>query len=348
MPRLVHRGYDSEARKPGNVVNVEIPQSATIEDVAPSNVSPNPEGSTPATVAIPVDKWKKNKPFGITDKEMTEILSSENYIPGKVSSAVAELSREQNRLIFANYKSFYGFYGTPGTTPFSADDKATDAAQVEKVLNDQLCPSGGRVLVMDPAAKAAASVNGQMSDYDKTGSSNGPRITGDMGQRHGFDCFMDQDVPLHTAGTGASIQTSAAGAVGDESITVDTGTGTLEEGDIITFAGHSQTYAVKADVADVSAGTVTFSPPLVAVVADNEAVAVKATHRVNLAFREEAFSYVTVEMEKRDTMVQVRDDLTGIVLRLEQIQQYKQTMWELDILSGSACVRPECGARLAG
>jgi len=42
------------------------------------------------------------------------------------------------------------------------------------------------------------------------------------------------------------------------------------------------------------------------------------------------------------------DPMTGISLRLEVTRQYKQTVWDLDILFGAKLVRRELATRLAG
>lgn len=345
MPRLVFRGYETEARGQGDTVNVPIPPTTSTADVTPSNVLPAPVATTPTTVPLVIDQWKKNVPFGITDKEMTEINENANYIPDKTASAIEALARGINANIFSNYTKVYGAVGTAGTTPFSGD-KAGDVSQAKRLLAEQLCPTAGRNLVIDPSAEANAAINAQLSDMDKVNRE--VHIEGEIGRRHGFDFFMDQDVPYHTAGTSAGTLAAAAGSVGDTTLACDTGTGTLVVGDIITFAGHDQQYVIDTAVADVSSGTLSFNPALVAAVADNAAVTVLASHRVNLAFHPNAFAFVSVPMENRENMVQIVDDVTGIVLRLEQIQEYKQKAWEFDVLYGSACIRPELAVRVLG
>jgi hypothetical protein len=47
-------------------------------------------------------------------------------------------------------------------------------------------------------------------------------------------------------------------------------------------------------------------------------------------------------------LMAVSDPETGLSLRLEVSRQYKQTVWEFDVLWGVAVVRPELGIRLYG
>lgn len=78
--------------------------------------------------------------------------------------------------------------------------------------------------------------------------------------------------PGNAAGT---IQASAAGAIGDTSLAVDGFlSGTLKAGGFVKWSGHSKVYQVLADRA--GDGTLSFFPPLVEAVADNETLVYSA------------------------------------------------------------------------
>ena len=47
-------------------------------------------------------------------------------------------------------------------------------------------------------------------------------------------------------------------------------------------------------------------------------------------------------------IMSVSDPQTGLSLRLEVTRQYKQTMWEFDVLWGVAMVRPELACVIYG
>ncbi len=121
----------------------------------------------------------------------------------------------------------------------------------------------------------------------------------------------------------------------------------MKKGDIITFAGDTQTYVVTADATQASAATdvtVNIEPGLKIALEGSEAVTVKATHTVNLAFHKEAIALATAPFEKDfnpNPSVFMRDPVTGLVIRLEVVRQNKQTMWEFDVLYGTKLVRPE-------
>lgn len=85
----------------------------------------------------------------------------------------------------------------------------------------------------------------------------------------------------HTNGTASGYLVNNASAAIDEStMPVDTGTGTFEAGDIITFAGDTQEYMIVKDYAG-GAGTIEFFPPLVAAPADNAAITLGTARSVS-------------------------------------------------------------------
>jgi hypothetical protein len=129
--------------------------------------------------------------------------------------------------------------------------------------------------------------------------------------------------------------------------------GDYHQGDVITIAGHSQQYTVLADVtASSGSATLNIAPGLQVGLSGGEGITLVASHTVNLGFTREAFAFVTAPFERDavpgNEVATMQDPKTGLVLRLEICRQYKQTMWEFDLLWGSACVRPQFAVRLAG
>lgn len=347
MPRLVNSDYSIEAARKGASIPIPVPVDlGTADNVTPAVTPPTPTDQTPTTVSITLDKWK-HKMFHISDKERAEIEANANFIPNSMSSAIDSIAQAVNGDIFALYKEVYGYTGTAATTPFATTTEAATVAR--KQLNEQLCPKADRRFVLDFDAEANALSLAPFRDVSQAGNDSAV-IEGEIGRRFGFDFYSDHDVPTHTAGTGASYQLSAAATAGATSASVDTGTGTILVGDIVTFAGHTTTYTVTAAL---SGGSFSFLPALTANVADNGAIAIKATHVVNLAFNRDAFAFANRPLVLEDgqdpsMIITMQDPLTGISMRLEKIRGYKQTMYDIDILYGVKCIRPQLAVRVAG
>jgi hypothetical protein len=99
---------------------------------------------------------------------------------------------------------------------------------------------------------------------------------GMIAQLMGFGLHDWAQVKAHTPGTGASYLINGAEAVGQTTITVDTGSGTIVAGDVVTFAGTAHKYIVKTALA--AGDFVINNPGLLVAEADNDAVTVGAAY----------------------------------------------------------------------
>jgi coat protein Gp5 len=356
MPRLVNSDYAMEAAKKGDVINVPIPVAQTASDVVPSNTPPVPASNTPDVVQIPLDNWKHSD-FHLTDKELVQIDRNEHFFPMQAEEAVKALANAVNIDIFDEYKGVFGFAGTAGTTPFVTGIK--EATELRKVLNQQLCPLDQRRVVLNFDAEANALTQSAFRDASQSGKSQVVQ-QGELGVFFGMDWFADDHVPTHvstplSAGA-ATVNGAHAAGVKVVSIAKATNPSNLVAGDIIKFAGDNQTYVVTANVTLAVGNTnVNIYPGLALAKTGGEAVTLTATHVANLAFHRNAFAFATrplqsstVDLELGNQMMSMQDPKSGIVLRLEVSRQYKQTVWDFDILWGAKLVRPELAARLAG
>lgn len=351
MPRLVNRGYESTAGEKGSTIDVPIPSAITAQAVTPSYVPPDDAGISPTNVSIALDQWYE-APFFLTDKELLEV--QEGTIPMQASEAIKAIANNVDAYLFALYAEVYGFAGTAGTTPFGTD--LTEYLDARKVLNNQLAPMDPRYCVIDADAEANALGLRAFQDASFRGDADGI-IRGQIGEKLGAMWVMDQNAPTHTAGTASGATTDAAGyAAGVSTVTLaSAGTGTILVGDIITFANHAQTYAVTTGDSDVSnGGSISFTPALqTALPGSAQAITVKATHVVNLAFHRDAIALASRPFAGADpmglgTFMSAVDPVSRLALRLEVSRQHKRTRFSYDILYGAQLVRPELASRLAG
>ena len=348
MPMLVNRDYDDMAKEKGNSVDIPIPSAVTSVAVSPSPTPPANADTNTTSVSVPLDQWYE-APFYLTDKEQMEVMAG--LIPMQASEAIKSLANRVDTYIMNQmYPGVYGYTGTAGTTPFAT--ATTDATQSRKVLNQQLAPMQDRRFVIDPDAEANALDLRAFQDMSFSGSPMG-LIEGNIERKLGFTWWMDQNVVTHTAGTATgALVNNASVAIGDESVPVDGGTGTIVVGDIFTVAGDTQTYTATAAVANTASGTLAFSPPARVAWADNAAITLKASHVVNLAFHRDAFAFANRPLADQQfpgaIMQSATDPVSGLSLRLEVTRQHKQTRWSFDLLYGGVLVRADLATRLAG
>jgi hypothetical protein len=354
MPRIVNLDYSSEAAQKGDTIDVPIPSALAVSDVTPSNVLEAPADSAPSKVQIALNNWRKVN-FHLDDKQLVEIDRNAHFMPMQMSEAVRAMANDINLSILNKYKGIYGFAGTSGTTPFTSDVSAATTAR--QVLNEQKAPRDNRRMVLDFAAEAKALA---LADFQRVNESGdiGVKREGEIGRKFGFDIFTDDQVVTHTAGGSGTPLVNGALSAGATSVAIDglSGTDGFVVGDVLTFAGHTQTYTVAtAPAASGGAQTVTVSPAIAATVADNAAITVKASHIVNLAFHRDAFALAmrplageTAGDAYGSQIVAMTDPQTGLSMRLEVYRQYKQVVYELDALWGVELIRPELATRIAG
>lgn len=349
MPRLVNTDISDDAKKRGNTVDVPIPSEFVVTDVVPST-NPSittPQDLTPTTVPVSLNRWK-HVPFGLSDKEILEIVDN-NIIPEEMKACVKAIVNDVDQYLLSKYVEFYGFHGTPGTTPFE-DEKPIDAAQIRKVLNNQLAPLEPRHVVFDADAEANALAVPAFSNAEWHGDPEAI-IKGKLNMRLGFSWWMDQNVQTHTAGTMASRVTSGVTALGATTVLVTGGSGDPVVGDIITFANHTQSYVVTGDI--VAGTSFSVRPPLQVAVPDANAITPLGDHVANIAFHPQAFAFATRPLQQVQAGLGVItevvvDDISGLAIRLQVKYGNYMTVWSFDILYGGEVVRPELGARLVG
>ena len=243
-------------------------------------------------------------------------------------------------------------YGTAGTTPF--DSTLADSAQVRKILDDNGAPTSGRSLVIDTSAGAALRTLGQLTKANEAGSAMTLR-DGELLNLQGFSVRESAQINNAAAGTGANydIDLVAGYDIGDTTLHVDTGTGTILAGDIITIGNHK--YVVTSGFAGDGDGDITIAAPgLVEAVADGADVTVNATSARNLAFSQDAVTLATrlpIFPNEGDLAIDneiVTDPRTGISFDLRVYPGDGMVLYRIHALWGWVVNKPEHAALLLG
>ena len=353
MPRLVNRNFENMAAEKMATINVPIPSAITSVAVSPSYVPPDTAGVVPSSVPIPLDQWYEAG-FFLSDKDQAESIGG--IIPMQASEAIKSLSNRIDAALLGLYVDVYGWAGSSGVTPFASDISEITAART--VLNKQLAPNDDRRFVISPDAEGNALGLRAFQDMSFSGSAQGI-VDGKINRKLGFDWYMDQNVPVHTAGTVAVswiCKTSTAVVAGlKTAVTTTGGTAAMLKGDVFTIAGQTQTYVLTADAARSGGGdmTIYFEPGLKTALAGDEAITIKASHTVNLAFHRDAFAFVSRPLADNadglgNIIQSAIDPVSGLALRLEVSREHKRTKFSYDILYGLACVRRDLACRIAG
>ena len=186
-------------------------------------------------------------------------------------------------------------------------------------------------------------------------------------KRVGFNWNEDQNILTHTPGVhaGDTVAIDASGNTGAKTIIIDNGAGAAPAhlpvvGDKFTIAGSTQQYTVlevTASTPTANEATLTIQPALDQNIADGDLVTFKTTPFVaNLFFHRSAFGFASRPLAdnairnamagatagRGDTVAAqtLKDDVSGLVFRLEIISLYKQVAVSVDALYGYELIRP--------
>jgi hypothetical protein len=305
-------------------------------------------GNSPLTLS-------KNKYAGFswTGEETYSVDQGPGFLTirqGQIAQAFRALVNEmENDVCDALALGASRAFGTAGTTPFAST--LGDSAQVRKILDDNGAPASGRSLVINTSAGAALRTLGQLTKANEAGTAMTLR-DGELLNLHGFSVRESAQINNATAGTGSGylINEASGYAVGATSLTLDTGTGTILAGDIITIGTNK--YVVKTALA--ANVVVIESPGLVAAVANNAEVTVNATSARNLAFSSDAIVLATrlpIFPSEGDLAIDnevITDPRTGISFDLRVYPGDGMVLYRIHALWGWKVLKPAHSALLLG
>lgn len=236
------------------------------------------------------------------------------------------------------YKSASRAIGTSGTTPFASS--LADSANAEQVLDDNGAPSPMRFGILN--SSAVVNLRGRATLNDPSQVVQDFVTQGNLINLAGISYKKSSYVASHTKGSGASYLINGALSVGATSIVVDTGSGTILAGDVITIAGDTNQYVVKTAL---SGGTLVIQEPgLRAAAADNAAVTVTNSYAANLAFSQDAIE-LAVRLPKAGTdgardSTTIVDPVSGLTFEIREYGGYRVTLYEVGIAWGVNAANP--------
>ena len=350
----VSRDPKAEQAALNQTVRSPIVPAMTAADITPSNVSST--GSDRSLTYVDVSLTKARKVSFHLTGEQQRSLGPNNASVARDSFAQAfrTLTNEIESDLGALYASASRAYGTAGTAPFGTAADMSDFAQIHKILDDNGAPQTGRQIVLGTAAMA--NLRGKQSGLFKVNEAGTDQLLreGIVARVLGFDLHDSAQVKAHTKGTGTSYQSNNASgyAVGDTTIAVDTGSGTVLGGDVLTFAGDANKYVV--GTALTGGSLVLNAPGLKATLADNVAATVGNSYTANLAFTRDAMVLATrlpavpSEGDNADDRLTLTDPISGLTFEVAIYRQYRQVSYEIGVVWGVKAVKPAHMAILLG
>lgn len=374
----IDKQHDKETtfggQKRGANLRIRLPNQYTVRSGWTLNAQDQNEQSETLTIGTP-----RGVDMNFTDADLA--LDINEFSRRFITPAIKRLASQVDLETFQKmYKAVYNQVGTAGTTPASAQIYLDGGAK----LSNFATPTDDRCAVINPNAQART-VDGLKALFNAQDKIAGQYIKGQMGEALGFNYFMSQNVPVHTAGTRILTDThlvdGTVATQGSTTIHVDgfAGTETVTVGDIFTvanvFAVNPETKQVSEDLqqfvctalatAASNETDITVSPAMytsgalqtidafpqdgAAVTFLNGAAGVKTPQ--NMLFAKDAFTFATAKLEMpSDVSFKGQMEQDGLNIRI--LRQYDinnaQYPMRIDIFFGSLAQRASQACRLTG
>ena len=350
----VSRNTAEERASKGESILIPIVPAVSAADVTPGVNAPDTGDQIIGNVSMTISKsrmvpvrWNGEETKGLKNAGTFTSINQQRF-----EQAFRTLNNEIETDLASTYTDVSRAFGTAGTAPFGTADELDDVAEMLRILEDNGAPGGDLHLVLGSAAMV--NMRGKQSILFKTNEAGTDQLLRDgiIGRLEGFNIHNSAQIVDHTKGTGTSFVTDGGEPVGETTIAVDTGTGTVIAGDVATFAGDTNKYIVSAALA---AGTFDIGEPgLRETLGDTVALTVGADYTANMAFHRSAIQLITrapalpEDGDSADDRFFITDPMTGLTFEISVYRQYRQVHFEVAIAWGFKLIKPEHAAILLG
>jgi hypothetical protein len=358
MIPAVQRNTTLERAAVGATVTVPVVPPATGGNVTPGSVPPDDGDVVIGNKQVVISK-SKYSPVRWNGEEQLTIGPTGMYnqiLADQFAQAMRWLANQiEVDLALAAVNAASRAYGTAGTPPFGTAGDLTDFAGINKILDENGAPQANRRLIIGSAARF--NLEGKQSVLFKANEA----ATDELLRRRlltmvmGFGLGFSAQMPFHTKGGGTGYLINQAGgeAVGQTTVTVDTGSGTIVAGDVVTVAGDSNNYVVGTGIA-APGDLVLNNPGLLKLAADNAAMTVGNSYTGNVAFTPNAMVLAARAPalpnggDSADDRTFVTDPVSGLSFEVSLYREYRRVRYEVAMAWGTGVVKSEHIATLMG
>jgi len=336
-----------------DTVRSHFTRSASATNITESMTIPQGTDQTVDTKTMTIDNARAVQ-IPWTGEDIQHVNNGSGYetIYGdQIAQAMRTLTNEiEEDLWQAAYRGASRAVGTAGTTPFATTFALVASARQIIADNGGVTNDGRLSLVLSTTAGTNLRNLAQLQKVNESGD--------DLMLRQGTllnlqGCMLKESgqISAHTIGTGTNYQLSAAGSVNDTTVSVDTGSGTILAGDIVTITGTSDNYVV--NTALTGGDIVIGSPGLQAAEDDNDGVTVGNAHTPNVLFHQSAVELAirapaTPDGDAATDSMMVQDPHSGLVFEIRVYKGYRKQMVEVASAWGTKAWKPDNIAIIMG
>jgi hypothetical protein len=342
----------AEQAAQGQKVRVPVTPPAENQDI---NIGSAPTVSSDKIgyIDIEITKFRIGKPIvwnGEEEKALGTIKVGvlKNQIEQRMRSLVNEM--EEDACLEAVIGAGGGVWGTAGNTPFQGDD-LEDISELVRIHNEIGSPKFDRQLVINTKSAAKLRNKNVLYRVNESGTADLLR-QGIIGKLEGFDVRESGGFRRFNP-TGTGYVSNGAYSKGADDIIIDTGTGAIKKGSIVTFAGDLTKYIVAEDFAG-SAGHLKIAFGLNADLASGTAMTIGSAYLPNVALTRDAVAFAarTPFMpeggDEALDVIEISDPETGLSFQVAYYGRYRQKVIEIGAAWGVKTVNPQHSVILLG
>lgn len=355
IPSVTINSTESVRAAKGDTIRSAFTRQATVSTTyTPAMALPEPTYQTVDSKTFSINNYAEvDIPFTGEDiKHLRNGAGFETVYGDQVAQAMRAITNKIEQYVGVVAKNGANrAYGTAGTTPFGSN--FNEVAEIRKILVDSGTPLDGRSsLVINSTAGVKLRNLAQLQKANEAGGSQLLR-QGTLLDLQGLMFKESAGVASHTIGTGASYVTNGTFVVGDTTIAIDGGTGTVLAGDVVTFAGDTNKYVVATALA--AGSLVLAGSGLRQTLADGVALTVGAAYTGNIAFHQAAIELVCRPVAGRGVgqdaaidSITVQDPVSGLVYDVSVYAGNMMKNIKVSCLYDAKVWKPEFVATLLG
>jgi hypothetical protein len=362
----INRQYDDsfakKGAKAGETLKIRLPNQYTVR----SGATLSTQDTTESSVTLQVST-QKGVDLNFSSNELT--LSLDDFSKRILKPAMAVLAASIEADALNMRKEVWN-----QVNDTAAAANFADILNGRKLLNDSLAPDDDRRTALLRTKDNVSLVDSLKGLFQDSSAIKSQYREGMMGRTAGFDFYETTHLSTQPRGAGSGYLVNGAGQTG-ASIAVNTGTGAISQGEIVTFAGcfsvHPETKVstgilqqfVLTAAHGGGAGSLAISPAIVTTgPTQNVSASPTASGAVSIAgsastdygqslvYHEDAFTFATADLiMPQGVDFSAREVYDGISIRI--VRQYDinndKFPCRLDVLYGYKTLRPQLACRIA-
>ena len=266
------------------------PKNSAAGDISPSMTAPSAADQTIGNVAITIQK-QRFAPFSWTGEEEYAVDQGPGYLnirQAQIAQAIRTLVNEMEKQVYdIAALDVSRTTGTAAGSPFGSD--LNEITELKRILDDNGAPATNRSLIIGTEDGAILRQKTQLTNVNQAGD-NATLRDGELLNLFGFSVKESAQISsiADSGVTGTKIDKAGGFAVGDTELIIDSGSGAISAGDIVSIGN------IEYGVAAATTTLLTLnSPGLKAAVANDDTVTVVADSSRLLGFSQDAICLAT-------------------------------------------------------